>query len=63
MIQTNDNLTTKDSILFTDIDLLSMKGFTDVSVKELARTVGISESSIYNHFSSKKDILNSIFVF
>lgn len=36
------------------------KGYDSVSVRTIASEVGIKESSIYNHYSSKKDILMSI---
>lgn len=54
-------LTTKDRILDASIELFSNKGFHGVSIREIARAVGIKESSIYNHFSSKENILDTIF--
>lgn len=42
------------------MDLFSKKGYDSVSVRTIASEVGIKESSIYNHYSSKKDILMSI---
>ena len=51
---------TKDKIFDTDLDLFSKKGYDSVSVRTIASEVGIKESSIYNHYSSKKDILMSI---
>ena len=51
---------TKDKIFDTALDLLSKKGYDSVSVRTIASEVGIKESSIYNHYSSKKDILMSI---
>ena len=42
------------------VDLFSQKGYDTVSIREIARTVGINESSIYNHYSSKEDIMDSI---
>ena len=36
------------------------RGYDSVSVRTIASEVGIKESSIYNHYSSKKDILMSI---
>ena len=43
------------------VDLFSKKGFDAVSIREIAREVGIRESSIYNHYPSKETILNVIF--
>lgn len=51
---------TKDKIFDTALDLFSRKGYDSVSVRTIASEVGIKESSIYNHYSSKKDILMSI---
>ena len=51
---------TKDIIFDTALDLFSKKGYDSVSVRTIASEVGIKESSIYNHYSSKKDILMSI---
>lgn len=51
---------TKDKIFDTALDLFSKKGYDSVSVRTIASEVGIKESSIYNHYSSKKDILISI---
>lgn len=51
---------TKDKIFDTALDLFSKKGYDSVSVRTIASEVGIKESSIYNHYSSKKNILMSI---
>lgn len=51
---------TKDKILDVSIDLFSKYGYDGVSVRQIAREVGIRESSIYNHYSSKQDILKAI---
>ena len=54
------NLLSKYKIFDTALDLFSKKGYDSVSVRTIASEVGIKESSIYNHYSSKKDILMSI---
>ena len=51
----------KEKILTTAIGLFSTKGFSSVSVRDIARGVGIKESSLYNHFKSKDEILKTIF--
>ena len=56
----NEELNTKERILDAAIDLISRKGFEAVSIREIAREVGIRESSIYNHFKSKEEILDTI---
>jgi len=53
--------TTKQKIFDISVELFSQKGFNGVSVREIARNVGIKASSLYNHFQSKDDILAKIF--
>ncbi|MGV8143589.1 MAG: TetR/AcrR family transcriptional regulator [Methanothermobacter sp.] len=52
---------TKERIFDISLELFSRKGFDAVSMREIARKVGIRESSIYNHYTNKDAILNSIF--
>ena len=51
---------TKQKIFDLAVDLFSKKGYSGVSIREIARTVGIKESSIYNHYKNKDDILAKI---
>lgn len=51
----------KVKILDIAIDLFSRRGYTGVSVREITREVGIKESSLYNHFQSKDELLGTIF--
>jgi AcrR family transcriptional regulator len=53
-------MTTKDLILYTALRLFSERGYDGVSMRDLATEVGIKAASIYNHFSSKEDIFNSL---
>ena len=58
-----DNLnprSTREKILDAAIDLFSQRGFNGVSVREITGKVGIKESSLYNHFKSKDEILDTI---
>jgi len=57
------NESTKEKILFESIKLFSQKGFKEVSVRDISEAVGIRASSIYNHFESKKAILDAIYEF
>ena len=48
---------TKQKIVYSAIDLFASKGYTETSVRDIALSVGINASSLYNHFRSKDDIL------
>ncbi len=52
--------TTKEKIFDASVDLFSKKGFSDVSVREIAKEAGIREGSIYNHYKNKEAILDAI---
>ena len=54
---------TKQKILYAALDLFSVRGYDAVSVRDIARAVGIKESSLYNHFQNKQDIYYSILAF
>lgn len=55
--------TTKQKIFEAAVDLFSRKGFSAVSMREIARAVGIKESSLYNHYPSKDAIMDHILDF
>lgn len=55
-----DHRSTKERILYEALNLFSMKGFDAVSVREIARAVGIKESSLYNHFAGKQELFDTI---
>ncbi len=54
---------TKQKILEITIDLFSKYGFKEVTMRQIASEVGIKASSLYKHFESKEDLLESIFAF
>lgn len=51
---------TKDKIIDVCIELFAEKTYGTVSLREIAREVGIKESTIYSHYSSKQEILEKI---
>lgn len=53
-------MTTKEKILDTALELFSQRGYGGVSVRDIARAVGIRESSLYNHFASKRALFDGI---
>lgn len=52
---------TKWEIFRAAVDLFAKYGYSKVSMGLIASEVGISASSIYNHFPSKESILNKVF--
>jgi len=54
-------VTTTRAILDVAADLFARHGYDGVSVREIAQGAGIRESSVYNHFSSKADILETLY--
>ena len=57
------HFSTKEKILIAAIDLFAEKGYGNVSVREIAKKVGIKASSLYKHYESKEALLESIFAF
>ena len=53
-------MTTKEKILDTALELFSRQGYDGASVRDIARAVGIRESSLYNHFPSKRALFDGI---
>ena len=53
-------MTTREKIIYEALSLFSINGYNAVTIREIASAVGIKESSIYNHFKNKQDILNRI---
>lgn len=51
---------TKDMILQEALKLFSNSGYEGTSIRQIASKVGIKESSIYSHFSSKEEIFRAI---
>ena len=53
-------MTTKERIVDEALTLFAAKGFRGTTVKDIADAVGIKDASLYKHFKSKKEILNTI---
>ena len=54
-------INTKQKIFEKAIELFSKKGCNGASMREIAKEIGIKESSIYNHYKSKDEIIDNIF--
>lgn len=55
-----DNRSTRQKILDAALDLFSTQGFEATSVSQIADRVGIRKASMYSHFASKQEILESL---
>ena len=51
---------TKEQILNNALNMFAKSGYNAVSIRDIAKTVNIKESSIYYHFHNKQDILASL---
>ncbi len=51
---------TKEKIMNVSLKLFSEKSYNGASIRQIANTIGIRESAIYNHFKSKDEILSEI---
>jgi len=54
---------TKKKIFDSAIQLFVEKGFENVTMSDLAKTAGIQQSAVYNHFKSKQEILDTIYAY
>lgn len=63
MIFLENNLTRKESITLSAIEIINEVGIQGLSIRELAKRQGITEAAIYRHFASKQDIILSVLNF
>ncbi|WP_452225265.1 TetR/AcrR family transcriptional regulator [Lacinutrix chionoecetis] len=54
--------TRKEEIIKTSAKLFKEKGYSAVSMRDIAKEMGIKASSLYNHISSKQAILTEIII-
>lgn len=52
---------TKEIILLESLKLFADKGYDGVTVRDIAEKVNVQQSSLYKHYKSKEEILDSIF--
>ncbi|MCB0383289.1 MAG: TetR family transcriptional regulator [Psychroserpens sp.] len=54
--------TRKEEIISTASKLFKEKGYSAVTMRDLATAMGIKAASLYNHINSKQDILKAIII-
>lgn len=52
----------KDEIIQTATKLFKKKGYSAVTMRDIAKEMGIKAASLYNHINSKQDILTTIII-
>jgi len=55
------NVGTREKIINTAIILFSDRGYSKTSVRDIAKEVGIKPASLYSHFTSKEEILHTLY--
>ena len=50
----------KKEIVETALEIIFKQGMSSFTMRKLSQKIGISEAAIYKHFSSKKEIVNSL---
>ncbi len=55
-----EKVNTKDQILDVALDLFSISGYEATSISQIADVVGLRKASLYSHFASKQDILDTL---
>lgn len=55
------NTSNREIIIQKSVRLFALKGYANVSMREIAKEVGIKAASIYNHYSGKEALLEAIF--
>lgn len=53
----------KEQIIVATLKLASQKGLGAVSMNMIAQSVGIKKPSLYNHFKSKEELLEEMYIF
>lgn len=54
--------TRKDEIIQTAAILFQKKGYSAVTMRDIAKAMGIKAASLYNHITSKQEILSDIII-
>lgn len=54
-------MNSRETILLATLELASEKGLGNISLSQIAEKVGIQKPSLYSHFSSKEELIESLY--
>lgn len=54
-------MNTKEKVILAMLDLAAKNGLKSLSMSQIAEKVGIRKPSLYNHFSSKEELIRSAY--
>lgn len=55
-----DGRQTREAVLDAALSLFAEQGYFGTSLRDIAATVGVRESALYNYFRSKEDLFNAL---
>ena len=61
-IKAQKNLAKRAAILKAAEKILAQKGFHEATISDIAKKAEVSEATIYDYFSSKEELLFSMFI-
>lgn len=57
----SNNLGSADRLMLAAINLIAEKGYNGVTTQEIATAAGLSEKTLFRHFGSKRNLLETAF--
>ncbi|KKI90072.1 transcriptional regulator [Bacillus sp. SA1-12] len=60
-MESQQKLSNSDKMMIAAINLISEKGYNSVTTKEIAEEAGFSEKTLFRHFGSKQNLLETAF--
>ncbi|MDF2679001.1 MAG: TetR/AcrR family transcriptional regulator [Brevibacillus sp.] len=60
-MSSNDKVSSSDRLLLAAIDLVAERGYNGVTTQEIATAAGLSEKTLFRHFGSKQNLLETAF--
>lgn len=60
-MSSNKHLSSKEKLMIAAIDLISAKGYKGVTTQEIATEAGLSEKTLFRHFGTKQNLLETAF--